>query len=107
MLHNNFYHNDVFLSYTCKPVENITSHEEGEKSRLINSTSSYIFFMIAGLPGRDRRGPMCYHCDHVASPDACDTVMPCDVAEICGIEQLDWTGMTHFKMACATRTVSF
>ena len=61
--------------------------------------------VLLGLPGRDERGPMCYHCDHVTNPADCDTVVPCDVNQICGIEQLDWINALHFKMGCTTRTV--
>jgi len=28
------------------------------------------------------RGPMCYDCNHVISPDECTTVRPCDAGEV-------------------------
>ncbi|XP_052782942.1 neurogenic locus notch homolog protein 1-like [Mya arenaria] len=49
---------------------------------------------------REDRGPVCFDCGHVQTTGKCNTVQPCHKDQICGIEEYDWVGLSHFKMGC-------
>ncbi|XP_045163273.1 uncharacterized protein LOC123527708 [Mercenaria mercenaria] len=54
-----------------------------------------------GLPNRDQRGPVCYDCQHVLSPELCTSVTLCSHHQVCRIEKLTWGEGYHYKMGCA------
>jgi len=40
--------------------------------------------MILGFDNRDKRGPICYECDHQTSPDDCNQI------RLCGLNQVQY-----------------
>ncbi|XP_053381634.1 uncharacterized protein LOC123562988 isoform X2 [Mercenaria mercenaria] len=53
-----------------------------------------------GIPDRDRRGPICFDCQHVSSPEQCVKISPCDSHQMCHIEEYKWFDHSHFKLGC-------
>ncbi|KAL4220530.1 hypothetical protein ACF0H5_020928 [Mactra antiquata] len=54
-----------------------------------------------GFQDRHQRGPVCYDCQHVLTPDECTTVTLCDKYQVCEIVQYPWGDHSHFKMGCS------
>ncbi|XP_053379639.1 uncharacterized protein LOC123526165 [Mercenaria mercenaria] len=54
-----------------------------------------------GLLNRDQRGPVCFDCQHVSSPELCTSVTLCSLHQVCRIEKLAWGEGYHYKMGCA------
>ncbi|XP_060574445.1 IgGFc-binding protein-like isoform X2 [Ruditapes philippinarum] len=53
-----------------------------------------------GIPNRDKRGPICFDCQHVSSPDECVNITPCDSNQVCRIEEFKWFDHSHYKLGC-------
>ncbi|KAL4219783.1 hypothetical protein ACF0H5_020195 [Mactra antiquata] len=54
-----------------------------------------------GLPDRNHRGPVCFDCPHVFSPEECSAVTMCGRYQVCGIEEFPWGDHSHFKLGCS------
>ncbi|XP_053403887.1 uncharacterized protein LOC123554510 [Mercenaria mercenaria] len=52
------------------------------------------------IPDRDSRGPICFDCEHVSSPEECFEVFPCNSDQVCRIEEYKWFGHSNFRMGC-------
>ncbi|WAR27709.1 LOW QUALITY PROTEIN: FCGBP-like protein, partial [Mya arenaria] len=78
-------------------------------SRCVSGVKGYTCVCSMGYSGqrcenklflREDRGPVCFDCGHVQTTGKCNTVQPCHKDQICGIEEYDWVGLSHFKMGC-------
>ncbi|KAL4220531.1 hypothetical protein ACF0H5_020929 [Mactra antiquata] len=86
---------------TCQQISNTTSNICIECCQ--GSFCNFKGCGDKGLPDRSHRGPICFDCHQVLSPEECTTVTMCEPQQVCGIEEFPWAERSFYKMGCSNQ----